>query len=108
MRMFFNFMRKKITMDKESSRVLIERHQEEVQHVCGTPIALRLLGTTTVECPHTGEHYHYPVEASGHVTAQCQDREAVLSISDREFMPNHGFTILDCIAENGIVCVNVS
>lgn len=92
-------------MTDTNEQALVEKYQSEVQEEAGSPTALRLEGTTIVKCPYTGEHYDYKDTSAGHVEAMCEDREVVLSLGDRDFVPNYGFTILDCVVKDNIVYV---
>ena len=101
---FTNHVTMTIT-DLEEHHTAVEKHQLEVQNTCGTPTALRLQGTSKVKCPYTG-HYFECETPPGHVEAECENRETILTINGRDFIPNYGFTIYDCTINDDIVYVN--
>ena len=91
--------------DLDKQHALIEKHQLEVQDTCGTPTALRLQGTSEVKCPYTGQHFEHE-GPPGHVEAACENRESILTINGRDFIPNYGLTIYDCVIEDATVYVH--
>ena len=78
--------------NEEYLRTFLEKHQQEVQNEYGAPTALRLQGTSMIKFPYTGDHYDYP-PPPGHVEAICEDRDTILTIGEREFVPSYGLTI---------------
>ena len=89
----------------DKQRALVEKDQLDVQDACGTPTALRLQGTLEVKCPYTGQHFECE-GPPGHVEAACENRESILTINGRDFIPNYGLTIYNCIVEDDTVYVN--
>ena len=81
----------------------LEQMQSYLQELCGVPIVLREEGTSDIRCPHCSRD-HVSDPWPGHQVAACddKDRDVEIVINDRSFVPNCGYTMLEC-GENGEV-----
>ena len=68
--------------------------QNYLQHLYQLPLALREKGVFTITCPYCSEtHTHGDV--TGHVQTQCTLPSPGITIEDRFFHPNYGYSILE-------------
>ena len=84
-------------MNLEQIRFYLQKH-------CGIPIVLREQGTVHIKCPHCLKlHEHGP--QPGHHVAGCDDDDRFngigIVIGKRHFIPNYGYTIMECIEKEG-------
>lgn len=69
----------------------------------GVPVAIRSAESPDVTCPYCSEkHFHDPSEL-GYARAQCAEifKDSVISINDREFVPNYGYILFEYKLKDG-------
>lgn len=66
----------------------------------GIPIALRKQGDKRIVCPYCKETHIHSLMDRGYVTALCENRENQITVNDRTFLPNYGYTMYEYASTN--------
>lgn len=83
----------------------LEQMRMHLQEHCGSPVALREQGTTSIKCPCCLQHHDHGPQP-GHQPVGCDDESRFsgigIVVGKRHFVPNCGCTISEHNEENGV------
>jgi len=82
----------------------VDQMQRYLQELYGFPVVLRQQGTTKINnCPCCGESHEHSPETEHH-PGKCEEHERniMLTIGSRSFVPNYGCTILSYVSDDRV------